>query len=371
MHNLDDYAWYEVGDRRYYNKIQALFDHLQTRLPIRWNVNDDVYDQFDWTVEPSESLEFLYAQRAQEIRNKYDYLVLHFSGGSDSCNILETFVKNNIHLDEILIRGSYTTTSKKTGIVAAQDNYSECLVQSLPLATWVKEHHMPHVKINLVDTVEKINEFYKNNSSWIELSPAGLSPSVLVKSNLEMLDSSYTRLVDQGKRIAHIMGVEKPRIYRHNNFFYTQFVDKKYMEWASEPYNPTRPQFVELFYWSKHTALMQIKQLHLLKKYIKLQNLTDADFDVNSGRRYERLVADVIYNRTLPLITEHEKDTGGSIIESRDYWFAKDQYNDAFVNYKRGLDYLKTLIDAEWHDKNNFLAGGIRGITSKPRYLGN
>jgi len=52
----------------------------------------------------SESLDFLYALRARQLREKYDYLVLYFSGGADSTNILKTFIDNNIFLDEIVMQ---------------------------------------------------------------------------------------------------------------------------------------------------------------------------------------------------------------------------------------------------------------------------
>lgn len=44
MHNLDDYAWYEVGSTRYYNKIQALMQAKKTGLSVRWNMNDQILD---------------------------------------------------------------------------------------------------------------------------------------------------------------------------------------------------------------------------------------------------------------------------------------------------------------------------------------
>ena len=79
-HNLDDYGWWEVGNRIHYNKVQAIFDHESSKQPIRWNYNDADYDQYQWNVEPTQTLKELYAQRAWQLRSQYDYLVLHFSG---------------------------------------------------------------------------------------------------------------------------------------------------------------------------------------------------------------------------------------------------------------------------------------------------
>ena len=74
------------------NKIQA----LQSNQPIQYYYYDDVWSKCDWTIEPSEPLEYYYKEQAQRIRDNYDYVVLCYSGGFDSSNILETFYYNNI-----------------------------------------------------------------------------------------------------------------------------------------------------------------------------------------------------------------------------------------------------------------------------------
>lgn len=372
MHNIDDYAWYEVGNQKYYNKIQALYDHLRYRLPLHWNVNDSDYDLYDWSIEPLESLESLYASRAQEIRAKYDYLVLHFSGGSDSGNILETFIKNNIYLDEILIRGSYSTVESKTGVTDASDQYGECLVQSLPLAQWAKNNHMPHVKINLVDTTAIVYKFFKHNPDWVEKSLWATTPSDIFKENIDLLDPEYTKMADRGIRVGHIIGMEKPTIFREKNFFYTKFLDKLYGSWLTvSGSNDIRPKYIEYFYWGKNAIPLQIKQLHVLKNYIKQNNLRNEDFDRSTGRAYERMVANVLYKRTMPLISEHEKDVLQGVFQSRDSWFLKDKNDDPFQNFYKGIEYLNVITDPTWvSGHNNLWKTNLKGIYSKPRFLG-
>lgn len=57
----------------------------------------------DWSIEPKESMEELCYRRAQQLRDQYDYLILYYSGGADSKTILETFLKYNIPLDEVVV----------------------------------------------------------------------------------------------------------------------------------------------------------------------------------------------------------------------------------------------------------------------------
>ena len=75
------------------NRIDLLSDGFN----IKYNFNI-----FDWSKEPTESWKELKKQRAQHIRDNYDYVVLYFSGGSDSTTVLNSFYDNNIYIDEIV-----------------------------------------------------------------------------------------------------------------------------------------------------------------------------------------------------------------------------------------------------------------------------
>jgi hypothetical protein len=374
-HNIGDYAWYEVGQQRYYSKIQALFAAQASKQAIKYNFNDEVFSRHRWDIEPVETLETLYAQRAEQIRNSYDYVVLHFSGGTDSGNIMETFIRNKIHLDEVCIRGSISqTTQKNKGVLDATDQYSECLSQSLPLATWIKDHHMPHLRITVVDTVKLIIQYFENNPDWIEREVDDFSPSNYVIRNLDMLSPHYKQMAESGKRVAHIFGVGKPRICKNKHYYYTIFSDRGGggggTNWVClKDHIDSRPQYVECFYWGINAIKLQIKQLHVLKNYIKKYPQTEAQLLADQSREWENLVASIIYRRTLPLLTEHKKNPNSLILPSRDLWFAKDDHADSFQNWKKGVEYLRILIDSAWYNDNSWNSG-MKSLHSKPHYLG-
>ena len=96
------FGYYSAGDKIFYNRVDALLHHEQTGIFPDWKFHDDVFGAYNWTVEPTLSLNDLYKTRAQQLRDKYDYIVLFFSGGADSTNVLDTFVNNKIHLDEVV-----------------------------------------------------------------------------------------------------------------------------------------------------------------------------------------------------------------------------------------------------------------------------
>ena len=97
--NSDRYGFYTAGSFKTYSKLEAIEHTKITGQPVEWNFNRATFEQYDWTQEPPGSLEFWYGERARQIRERYDYIVLWFSGGADSHNALMSFVKNNIFVD--------------------------------------------------------------------------------------------------------------------------------------------------------------------------------------------------------------------------------------------------------------------------------
>lgn len=362
-HNLDDYGWYEVGTHRFYNKIEAVLAHKQLNLPIRWNYNDAEYDAWDWTREPDRNLEDLYAERAWDIRNRYDYLVLHFSGGSDSANVLETFIRNKIPLDEILTRGSISQSSGRKGIVPATDIYSECLNQALPLAQWAKENHYPNLKISVIDTTQIILDYFKSNPTWFEQGVIGLTPGLIIKQNVDLLSPHYRELAEKGVKVAHIYGVDKPLVYQKDGVYYTQWRDGLLGEFSSPRTAGNHlPQYIELFYRGRRSIEMQLKQLHIVKRCLKINNHTINPFD---QRDYDKYVARLIYNRTLPLWCEHLKRDSDTAVQDKDAWFARRTNHDSYEIWERGVDYIRSQMPKHFLDGEKIVM-----ISSKPRFLG-
>jgi len=110
--NPDKFGFYQVGDRKTYRKLEALDWFNQTGIAPRWNFNDEVFSQYDWTTEPDIDLWELYKERARQIRNAYDYCVIFYSGGSDSHNLLNAWIDADCKIDEIATTWNYKTTGE-------------------------------------------------------------------------------------------------------------------------------------------------------------------------------------------------------------------------------------------------------------------
>ena len=80
--NLDRLGYYlTTNNQKFRGKLECMLYCASHNVDFKWVFNDAYYDQLDWSVEPTDTLFDLYRQRAQQIRDKYDYLILHLSAG--------------------------------------------------------------------------------------------------------------------------------------------------------------------------------------------------------------------------------------------------------------------------------------------------
>ena len=106
------YGYYNVDGFKTLSKLEAWQLSKGDFNKIKFIYNDDHFSKIDWSVEPKEDIYELFRQRAQQLREKYDYIVLIYSGGVDSHTILETFLKNNIQIFYLKPYIFYKPTSK-------------------------------------------------------------------------------------------------------------------------------------------------------------------------------------------------------------------------------------------------------------------
>jgi hypothetical protein len=111
--------------------------------------------------------------RAEDLREKYEYVVLCLSGGIDSRNVFESFYNNNILIDEIVSVGAFSQDSFKG---SDENNNKEIYVNVDDL---LKRVDLPHTKVNIIDytkifeNINQIplisnygNEWYKHIGYW-------------------------------------------------------------------------------------------------------------------------------------------------------------------------------------------------------------
>lgn len=266
-----DIGYYKVKEHIFDNKLDAILFAQQTNSSVSWNFFDDTFNKVNWTSEPEISLSDLYRIRAQQIRDRYDYLIVFCSGGADSNNVIRTFLDNNIYVDEVIgiapISSLNNWNFDQTNV--NEDNtISETKFALFPLLEEIS-NKSPTTKITINDYFDEI--LREKNEDWFYDSCGNI---------VTTLTSQFTNLtkfkhIDQkihsDKKIALIYGTDKPiiRIDNNNDLFFI-FADSgvNYLNM------PKSRQYLNvnrvLFYWSPDLPELLVKQAHVVAKAISL-----------------------------------------------------------------------------------------------------
>lgn len=268
--NNDRFGFYTVGDFKTYSKLEAIEHSGTTRIPVEWNFNREKFNHYDWSREPEGSLEFWYGERARQIRDKYDYIVLWYSGGADSHNALMSFVKNNIFIDEI---AQFHNLGGTNGDKQSWLN-EEVFATSAPITQDLIENNpvYRYTKHRLVDLSELQKDVItRDENKWDYFYKVGmyLSPNALARSYMRETLPDYQDLMDQGKSVCFIYGAEKPQVEQHGTDWYIAFQDR--LDYAVSPRTQALNrdwEHNELFYWSDDLPQLVAKQAHIIKRYL-------------------------------------------------------------------------------------------------------
>jgi hypothetical protein len=363
MHYRDALGFYMVGDKKFYSKVQALQEFQLTHKYPTWHFNDSEFSKMNWKDEPPESLKELYKCRAMQLRQKYDYLILYYSGGVDSHNILMTYVENDIPLDEIITYGPYEIDRRQQS-----NGTKEQQLFALPFLEELKKAH--RINTHALDTSTScINVF--NDDEWIHKGGAQLSP-LEMSFNLYCYEPHMQDIFMKNSNVGIVRGIDKPRIFYNDNKFYYAFLDLNTVGGNAETGIEEKSAFhnLEYFYWTPHFPIV-IKQAHILMNYFKS---TPYDYSLlthtNEFREndYYDSIKPIIYPDTIPK-THFDLGKGASPTwHIKSDWFFSEG-NESFKNWKNGLSEVERTIPKEFINGDS-IYNGMLGIWTKWYQIG-
>lgn len=278
-------------DDLFFSKLQAVSKAKTKNIHLYYF--DHLFSKIDWKTEPKESLDELYKQRAQQLRDSYDYLILFYSGGIDSTNILEAFYYNNIPLDEIVMKGSFSKdkflgdTSMRNGEI------------TLNCFSTLKKMDLKETKITVFDDAEYLEKI-KFNATDHYLGFVGCGYFSI--KEIPMFNTKETIFSTLKKQKAcKIFGVDKPE-FRYDSKtqkFFTFFKDIPLLSHGNNPmsYNTEYDIKTEAFYYEKSEAKILRKQLHIIKRfYIDNVLISEKMTHEQFAKNYAKIMLKLIYN---------------------------------------------------------------------------
>jgi hypothetical protein len=363
-------GYYIVGDQEFESKIAAALYSVKVNKPMTWIFNDKVFALHNWQQEPEESLDDLYDKRARQIRNKYDYVIISYSGGADSHNMLMSFIRQNLHVDEILVN----TTEKANRLTV---NDASCLHASnagaeheLQAVPRLKELAplIPKTKITVLDLSDYVfaNFEQAKDASWVLDKKEGLNPAGVSRFNY-LYYSEVRKTFDKDKKIALVLGIEKPKVTIENGNVLVRFIDRianiVTVTGHVKDYTNTT---IEFFYWSPECVPMLIKQGHVVKKWLEANPQFQPDFyadNVNFEKIrlvHERVLRSVVYSTWDNSWFQADKAVSDWYTEF-DTWFIEG-YKDtkAFHIWNEGINFVRDSL-AEYHREVDGPPDGLKG----------
>jgi hypothetical protein len=376
---MDQFGFYRVGDQKFYSKLEAAHEHERSGLPFQWDFNEDVYSSYDWQLEPTETLEELYRQRAQQIRDRYDYLVLWFSGGADSNNVLNSFINNNIKLDEVASYVNYEATHDKTNFLNGEIYH---VAQPKIAAARLRQPELKHTVIDLAQQTLDHFTAKETKFDWIYHMNGYLNPNNAAKQDIKLREAHWRDMIAAGKRVGFIHGIDKPRITEVKGNYYFRFVDMVDTAVSGQVQMLNRPwDFDEMFYWTPDAPKIVIKQSHVIKRYMTHATATTPYITTDTNNIVSRTINGVKYFLSVDGISyliypgwhpvPYQAKAPSLFFTPRDEWFFNLPDSDpAKYSWRTGLEHIWRIMPDKWKENPQDIRRGFKKMPSKVYNLG-
>ena len=373
-------GYYTCAGMEFESKIQAMVHAATVKKEIVWHFNDDVFDKHTWSDEPESTLDQLYDQRARQIREEYDYVILSFSGGADSFNVLESFLRQGLLIDEIITNWSLDISEKFLVYDKAErspwNNNAEFKLNTVDKLEYIR-NVSPRTKITILDTSKTLIDglLTADDASWTQSKKEVLNANGANTFNYIYFDDIRKRF-DKFQKIALLFGCDKPNCNIIDDKLYLQFRDKIANIVSVQDHIAEYPNATPLFfYWDPDSLDILCKQAHTILKWINANQQYKKAWEINdpvvSRRIREELLKTIIYttwNTSWFQVTKALKEWDSEF----DYWFSKGwagtREHDIWAD---GLKHIISIIPEFLTFESNGKILGLRAYTGKLHFIGN
>jgi hypothetical protein len=361
---------YGCNNRKYFSKLEAILESNLTGQQVHWDFYDDIFSKYNWSTPSSLSIDQLYKERALQLREEYDHLVLFYSSGVDSGYILKTFIDNNIKLDEIYIFGAFEAEKKKFKELktSTDPGYYTREIEYIAKPTIKEILKKLDIKITIFDWEKEMLDA-TNDLDWFWQAGCRFGPDMLVKNDFHKRFHKHSNMTHKGKQVGFIYGVDKPRLFRDDENVYFSFLDIILTTGAGNKNDIIGETWEndEYFYWNPNFPEIPIKQAHMVVDYLKVTGQLNTITHINNNDSmhvpdFYQISNRIIYPRWDHNLWQIKKPTSSTYHEVSKWFLDSDTIE--LKRWESSLGELERQIGTKWFN-NNTIADGLNGHISK------
>lgn len=356
-----DCGFYIVDNEVFFSKTQALLSASKSlfkeNLEIKYYLNDHILKNYPYHIEPPESLEKIYLERAKKIRDEYDYVIIMFSGGADSTNILDTYLENNIKIDEVISYGAWNSHIDKSNKVNL-----EVMIGGSSMIKRIKKENIKFTHINWLEK-ESMDRVY-NNVEWVWNCGSQVTPnSDLIDKNLYN-NPRLLALCEKGKKVCVIWGRDKPAIKIIGRKYFFYYCDGFINEYINDSISKNNfPIKIINFYIEPR---IMAKQANIIINYLDhnrssydlfIKNQSTSQDEKNTERlsivnhQVKKIINTLVYKNYNSKLFDLGKPTS-LILPFKQYWFTTNKESIQYKNWLVGVKEFLQNIDLKYKKKS-------------------
>jgi hypothetical protein len=358
-------GYWQVNGRCFFEKIKCLqYASKIKNYNITYHLFDNEFGSLDWASDQIFNLDELYKRRAQQIRDKYKYVMVAFSGGADSRNLLNTFLENNIPIEEIVSYYPIQASAKLMNKFDATDKSAnnaifEYYLACQPTLQEISKKY-PNIKITIIDYTEYSIDII-NSDQPEKLIKYGTTLGIY-NAGERMLSNMLKNYSEKYNSACCVYGIDKPNIVydivnKRLGFNQSDFAHNK-CKFEIDGYYPN----IEPFYSTPNMPEIMLAQAKAINRTLlpmltaevippALQEIIRITPNPNILKLDEHtdIIKSILYKNYNPLIYQTDKPIMTFAGQESDHWFVKSGLVDSkAVDYFQGQhkDWLHGVDDA-------------------------
>jgi hypothetical protein len=209
-----------------------------------------------------------------------------------------------------------------------------------------------------------------------------VNPNCASKQDIKLKVTEWRDMIDAGRRVCFIHGLDKPRVSGINGKFYFQFVDFIDNAVTANVQMLNRPwEFDEFFYWTPDLPEIVIKQAHVVKRFLK-QATPTTPYITTDNTGFGAITIDkkihwltlngvnhLVYPKWKPVL--YQVKPPSIFFTPRDEWFFNLSDNDpAKYSWRVGLEHIWKITPDGLKKDPNKIAKGFKPFNSKIYEIG-